>query len=105
MQQIEPELKSIGYQIIAISGDKSEDLRKTIDKSSLSYTLLSDEDLEGARALGIAWKSGGKREILPVPAVLVLNREAEIQFIYVNPNHKVRLDGAVLMAAARAALK
>ncbi|MCH7521300.1 MAG: AhpC/TSA family protein [Candidatus Marinimicrobia bacterium] len=116
LQKIEPTLKEIGYQIIAISADRPSSLLPTLDRHSLTYTLLSDSTMAGARALGIAWqstRSGRKLErasgmdhhILPVPAVIILDRKGVIQFLYANPNYRVRLDGDDLITAARAALK
>lgn len=115
LQQIEPVLKEMGYQIIAIAADRPSNLLSSIDRSALTDTLLSDSTMAGAVTLGIAWRdprggskleqaSGMDHHLIPVPAVFVLNQRAEIQFQYVNPNHRVRLDGDVLVAAARAAL-
>lgn len=106
----------MGYQIIAISADRPSSLLPTLDRQALTYTLLSDSTMAGAQALGIAWKNprGGRKlerasgmdhHILPVPAVIILDRKGKIQFLYANPNHRVRLDGDELLAAARAALK
>lgn len=116
LQQIEPTLKEIGYQIIAISADRPSSLLPTLDRHALTYTLLSDSTMAGAKALGIAWKdtrggrkleraSGMDHHILPVPAVIILDRKGVIQFLYANPNYRVRLDGDNLLDAARAALK
>ena len=38
-----------------------------------------------------------------MPAVYVLDTEGVIQFEYINPNYKVRLDADILRAAAKAA--
>jgi peroxiredoxin len=100
---------------MAISTDRPSELRKSADRHSLTYTLLSDSTMAGARALGIAWRmdpkqvrryklgrmdieagSGQAHHILPVPSVFVLDTKGVIQFEYVNPNHRVRLDNRVL---------
>lgn len=41
----QPTLRELGYQIIAISPDKPEELRKTMDKDELAYQLFSDSDM------------------------------------------------------------
>ncbi|WP_353718290.1 peroxiredoxin family protein [Dyadobacter sp. 676] len=116
LQQIEKDLVQMGYQIIAISTDSPENLSKTMDKEKLSYTLLSDADLNAAKRFGIAFKSpksydkflpqasGGKNvdKLLPVPSVFILNKKGNILFEYINPNITQRLSGPLLKAAAAA---
>lgn len=116
LQEIEKDLKSLGYQIIAISTDSPENLNKTTDKQQLSYKLLSDADLAVAKQFGIAYKgpksydkflpetSGGKNvdKLLPVPSVFILNKKGMIQFEYINPNIGERISADLLKAAASA---
>ncbi len=109
---------------MAISADRPSRLRRSIDRHSLTYTLLSDSSMAGARAFGLAWimppkqaarykmtrmdieaASGREHHIVPVPGVFVLDTSGVILFRYANPNHRVRLDGAVLLEAARTALE
>jgi peroxiredoxin len=118
LQEIEKELRDLGYQLIAISTDSPENLSKTIDKEKLGYTLLSDADLKAAKDFGIAFKSpksydkflpetSGKKNVnklLPVPSVFILNRKGRILFEYINPDITQRLS-ARLMKAAAAALR
>ena len=56
LQQIESEIVEMGYQILAISVDKPEVLKKTLTKSELSYTLLSDSPADVLKAFGIAYR-------------------------------------------------
>lgn len=116
LQEIEKDLRTMGYQVIAISTDSPENLNKTMDKQKLSYTLLSDADLNAARQFGIAFKSpksydkflpetsGGKNvdKLLPVPSVFILNKKGKILFEYINPDITQRLSGPLLKAAAAA---
>jgi peroxiredoxin len=118
LQEIENDLKNLGYQLIAISTDSPENLSKTIRKEKLGYTLLSDADLKAAKKFGIAFKSpkgydkflpetSGKKNVdklLPVPSVFILNRQGRILFEYINPDITQRLS-ARLMKAAAAALR
>lgn len=120
MHKIEGELRELGYQIVALSPDRPEKLRETLDEKGLGYTLLSDSALSGAHGFGLAWKpgpdilkryeefgidledaSGQKHNMLPVPAVFIVRSDGVIAFQYVNPDHTVRIDPDVLLAAAR----
>lgn len=49
--------------------------------------------------------SGQKHHMLPVPAVFLVATNGLIQFEYVNPDYKVRLDPELLVAAAKIKLK
>ena len=121
---IESDLIEMGYQIIAISPDSPRNLRKTMTKKKLNYTLLSDSKVEGAKAFGLAFKlnkkkfkeraaqivsarySGEKHGILPVPAVFLIGTDEVVDFVYYNPDYTVRLQAdEVLKAAKREALK
>ncbi len=124
LMNIENDLKELGYQIVAVSADKYEKLSETFEKHKAGYTLLSDNDVKAAKAFGIAFKveqsyvgkvkkynidieesSGRKHHILPVPAAYVINKEGKIYFSYVNPDYSIRVDGDLLLQAAKSALK
>lgn len=116
IQQIEPELRSMGYQIIAISTDAPGQLSKTADKQHLTYSLLSDADLAVSKAFGLAYVapknyektliegSNGKNvdKLLPVPSVFIIDTKGVIQFEYVNPDFMQRINPKLLLAAAGA---
>lgn len=116
LQEIEHDLTSMGYQVLAVSTDSPDNLKQTGIKQKLTYTLLSDADLSLAKQFGIAFKSpenydrflpqasGGKNtdKLLPVPSIYVLNRKGNIRFEYINPNFTQRLSPALLKAAASA---
>ena len=94
------------------------------ERQEIKYRLLSDSEMTAAIALGIAFHvddatvgkhktslgidfeadSGQKHHLLPVPAVFVVAKDGVIQFSYVNPNYKVRIDPGVLLKAAEAAI-
>jgi peroxiredoxin len=124
IQNIDTALTDLGYQILAVSPDRPEKLRDSIQEKKLTYVLLSDSEMSGAKKLGIAFKvdekkvekykeydmdleeaSGKSHHLLPVPSVFVIGKNGIINFEYVNPNHRVRLDPDLLLAAAKAALK
>lgn len=124
LREVESELTQLGYQIVVISPDRPEKVREFSAKGDYAYTLLSDSDLVAARALGVAFRvsdktfealkshnldiedaSGKKHHLLPVPSVFIVDKEGVILFEYVNPDYRVRIDPATLLAAAKAVVK
>jgi peroxiredoxin len=118
---IESELQQAGAQIFAISMDQPAKLKETPDRDKLGYKLLSDSDAVAAQAFGIAFKveddlvkkykesykidleaaSGREHHILPHPAVYVVDQKGKVQFSYVNPDYKIRLEPEQILAAVR----
>lgn len=74
-------------------------LKFSAQQHGLNYRLLSDQDRSAAKAFGIAF--GETRRILPVPAVFLVGKSGKIEFQYVNPDYKLRLHPAILLAAAK----
>ena len=120
LQSVEAELRELGYQIVAVSADRPSKLRESLDKHDLGFQLLSDSTMTAAVQFGLAWRmpddmvekylsfaldiegaSGQDHHLLPVPAVFIVGTDGIVRYEYVNPNHRVRLDGGVLLAAAR----
>ncbi|MGN8224773.1 peroxiredoxin-like family protein [Gracilimonas sp. BCB1] len=121
LKKIEEDLYEIGYQILAISPDRPEKLKATLNENELGYTLLSDSPMKATKAFGLAFKvdnetverykslgidlegdSGYDHHLLPAPAVYIVNTDGIVRFNYVNPNYKERIDGGVLLTAAKA---
>lgn len=121
LQQAHSRLADLGYQILAVSPDKPEYLEISKQEKDLSYTLLSDSDMEASKAFGLAFevdsatvanykdngldlekRSGYDHHLLPVPAVFLINPDGLITFQYVNPNYKTRIKSEILLAAAEA---
>jgi len=121
LQEIEDQIKELGFQVVAVSPDLPENLKKSINKEELNYQLFSDSKMEYAQQLGLAFKvedktrkrykafgidleknSGETHYQLPAPAVFVLNKKGEVQFSYINPNYKVRLAPEILLAVLKA---
>lgn len=117
VQGIMEEMSNMGYQILAISPDPVEKLSATVEKNNLGYDLLSDGSMEAAKKFGIAFrlppetferykaKNLLSQDMLPVPAVFVLDQEGTIKFEYINPNYRERLNPKLLKLAAELALE
>ena len=65
---------------------------------------FDDAVVTGGYGIDLEEASGYDHHLLPVPAVFVIDPEGVIDFQYVNPDYRARLDPNVLLAAARAAL-
>ena len=121
LQEAHSQLADLGYQVLAVSPDKPEYLQASKQEKELSYTLLSDSDMQASKAFGLAFKvdsatveryknngmdlaerSGHDHHLLPVPAVFMVNPDGMITFQYVNPDYKTRIKSEVLLAAAEA---
>ncbi len=123
LKKVESQLEKLGFQLIGISTDNENDLRKSIGKHQLNYQLLADFNSVTSQAFGLAYysskevterylkkmnlknplqknKAGDKRLVLPVPAIYVIDSKGLVQFNYVNPNYKVRLHEELLLKAA-----
>ena len=125
LRHVIPELKAKGFDVLFLSNDRPELLYESLKRETndniegLDYEILSDADLNAARALGTAFtvsnalierrhekgddiegSSIARFKALAVPAVVVIDRSGEISFIYANPNYKVRLSADELRQAA-----
>ncbi len=125
IRNIEGDLNKMGYEVVAISPELPDTIKRMKNERDISFTMLSDHRLEAARAFGIAFRvdavistlieerydsklqryQGESKDNLPVPAVFVVDKDGVIQFSYVNPNYQVRLHPELLMKAAEVALK
>ncbi|MEW5850785.1 MAG: peroxiredoxin-like family protein [Myxococcota bacterium] len=120
LTEIEPELKKLGVQVVAVSPDQTTFLRESTQKHTLSYRLVSDHMGEAIKAFGLAYRvddatvaklksykmdieaaSGQRHRLLPVPAAYLVGTDGVVRFAYANPDYKVRADPDLLLVAAR----
>lgn len=114
LAEAEKQIIALGYQIIAISPDASENLKSTEEKDKVKYTLLSDSKGELIKAVGIAFEApqnyksvinvhskGENTNFLPVPSVFVTNTSGEILFEYVSPDFKHRISSELLVSVLK----
>ncbi len=123
LRDVVPQLEKRGVQVIAISPDRPEALKKALDKGPLNYQLASDHSAAAMKAFGLAWRaddatigrlqghgidieaaSGEKHRLLPVPAAYLVGTDGLVRFSYANPNYKVRVSPEVLVSAAETML-
>ena len=119
--EVEQRILDLGYQIVAVSPDTPARLKEQQGVEDFDVIRLSDSVLKATRSFGLAYYlpddiaeryrgklgaelvslEGDARVVLPVPAVYVFDTSGLIQFSYVNPNHKVRVEPLLLYHAAR----
>jgi len=117
-------LIELGYRIVAVSPDRPAELTKTIDKNELTYTLLSDSTMGGAKSLGIAERfgsvkvaayklnnqnietaSGQDHHLIPVPSVYIIGKDGIIRFAHTDENHRRRIDTFEILSRAQSLIK
>jgi peroxiredoxin len=117
-QQRIDDFKAAGATIIAISPESTGNVAKTVDKSDLSYVVLSDTNGEAARAFKVeftvddatqekylssynldvgAYNANGSWN-LPAPAVYVIDDEGVIRHTYADWNYRKRADPSRILA-------
>ena len=99
LKAIQPKLEEMGYQLLAISPDKPEQIAATVKDHGLNYRLLSDAETEAIRAFGLAFDQGSR--ILPIPAVYIVSKDGTIRFAHSNPDYSERLAPEKIVEAAK----
>jgi peroxiredoxin len=56
LMEADPQLRTLGYQILAVSPDKPQKLAESQEKHHLTYQLLSDPAMQAAKAFGVAFQ-------------------------------------------------
>ncbi len=124
LRHVVPEIAAMGVDVLFLSGDRPELLYSSLeqetreDVAGLGYTILSDAEIDAAKALGIAFMADpdyvARRDasgdidgssmknfgVLPVPAVYVIDRTGKVTFSFVEPDYRIRLPADDLLAAA-----
>ncbi|WP_144214247.1 peroxiredoxin-like family protein [Flavobacterium anhuiense] len=114
LAEAEKQIIDLGYQIIAVSPDATENLKITAEKDKVKYTLLSDSKGEFIKAAGIAYQvpenykevinvhsNGINTNLLPVPSVFVVNSQGYILFEYISPDIKQRISAELLVSVLK----
>lgn len=108
-QQILPEIREIGAQLIAISPQKPDHSLSLKEKEGLEFQVLSDpnglvtakynllfdvplgvQEIMAGVGLDLAEYNDTSKWILPVPATFMIDESATIRSAYVNPNFMQR---------------
>jgi len=110
--ELQENIKSLGYQTVAISPDAPENLKKSIEKNKINYTLYSDSSTDLIKKMGIAlqaperytsklldFSDQNNSNVIPAPSVFIINKKGEILFQYTDTNYKQRISEKELLEA------
>jgi peroxiredoxin len=100
---------------VAISPDNYQNLKNTEEKNSIKYSLYSDTNGKFIQEIGIVFQTptmmkgyiaikgqkGKISDVIPVPTIMVVNKEGKILFEYINPNYKERISSEMLLAVLK----
>ncbi len=112
-----PEFAKLRAKMIAISPASVEGSKGHVKKIKVLFSLLSDSGVVAARAFGLAFKvddatvtkykgfgiapeqaSRRDHDVLPVPAVYIVDRSGIVRFARSNPDDTKRLDPPTILA-------
>lgn len=116
----ELDLRTLGFQILAVSAEPAAKLAAVASKDHVRYRLFADDGASAALAYGVGYRLSaetgkayhengidltaapdGEGFWLPVPTAFIINRQGVIRFVYSNPDPSVRISSADLLAAAK----
>ena len=117
-QQLLPQLGEFSARLVAISPETPDASLSTREKAELTYTVLSDAGAQVASALGITWQPSetgleaqrqlgldirttraDQSTILPMPTVLIIDRDHVAQFVDIHPDYTGRTEVSDILAA------
>ena len=110
-QELVPHLGKSGARLVAISPQTPDQFRSTAERAKLTFTVLSDPGSRLARQIGIVFQPAdevldAQRKLgldlaqvnaegsieLPMPTVLIIDRNRTVRFVDVQPNYTARTE-------------
>ena len=88
-------IEATGTQVVGVSYDSIEVLRKFAESSGISFPLLSDEGSKTIRAFGIHFRDG-----LPYPGTYLIDDKGTVRAKFFQEGYRQRHDNSVLIEAA-----
>ncbi|WP_394974312.1 peroxiredoxin-like family protein [uncultured Croceitalea sp.] len=120
LQQILPELKELGANLVAITPETPDNSLTTTEKNEIAFDVLTDYDNSYARELGLVFKMPqALQEVynsfgidieahnensnfeLPMPATLVVDSNREVLYSFVNEDYTKRADTTAILEAVK----
>ena len=110
-------IKDKGATLIAVSPEKPENVTKTVEKTSATYSILFDDGLKIMKAYDVAFEisenvltryknagldveanNGTNGKYLPVPAVYIIDKESMVTYRFFEPDYKKRASVKEILA-------
>ena len=99
-----------GVSVIAVSPEKTENIKKTILKTNATFPILYDEGYKIMKAYGVAYIETTENvekyntylkadlgnanwdgsNTLPIPATYIIGVDGKIKYVHFNPDYKDR---------------
>ena len=117
-RELLPELDAFSATLVAISPETPDTSLTTQEKAELTYTVLSDTSAQLASTLGITWQPSqpglaAQRQlgvdirttradqgtILPMPSVLIVDRDDVARFVDIHPDYTGRTEVTDILTA------
>jgi peroxiredoxin len=104
-EELRPELDERSVQVLTVSTDRPEEIRRGRRVHGLQAVMLSDRTLEVTDAFGLRNQgvhSGNPRdgiEALPIPTSLLVDSDGKVLWIDVAANYQRRSGPEVVLAA------
>lgn len=109
-QETAPQIAAKGARVIAVTLETNDNIAKTIEKTKIDFTVLSDENssvmndykvlfsvtdayqdrIRKGKEVDIAFNNGKTVAQLPVPATYVIGQDGVIKFVQFDLNYKNR---------------
>lgn len=102
-------IKEKGATLVAISPEKPENIKLTVEKTKADFSILYDEGLKIMKAYDVEFEvpentitryrnsgldlekiNGSNGKFLPVPAVYIIDKESNITYRFFEPDYKKR---------------
>jgi peroxiredoxin len=98
-------IESKGATLIAITPEHEDGVAKTASVSKATFSILHDEQLKIMLSYDVISKEkveeyrtglektgvDNQEKFLPVPATYIINKKGKIEFVYFDPNYRVRV--------------
>jgi peroxiredoxin len=110
-QRLLPQLRDLGATLVAISPQTPDNSLSTAEKNELAFPVLSDSDLDAARAFGIAFAlspdlvalyakvgndlptlNGNGQWVLPIPATYLIDARGRVLLAHVEADYRQRAE-------------
>lgn len=120
LQQVLPEIKSLGANLVALTPELPDNSLNTQEKNELSFEVLTDKDSEVARRYGLVFKlspetakyykaafdlevyNGNDSDELPLAATYVIDTSGKITYAFLDADYRKRAEPTEVLNALKA---